>query len=87
MFLAYVKQISVHGGYITKQGHLLSCGAAKNTLYLHLQMLMHLHLARADAHFGVFYRGKASQVMAVSKEDATQFVENEWMVKVLIYIF
>ena len=54
----------------------MSCGAAKNTLYLHLQMLMHLHLARADAHFGVFYRGKASQVMAVSKEDATQFVEN-----------
>ena len=34
-------------------------------------------LSRADRHFGVFYRGKASQVVLVEREEARQFVETE----------
>ena len=33
-------------------------------------------LSRAHRHFGVFFRGKASQVLAVGREEATQFVES-----------
>ncbi len=32
-------------------------------------------LSRADRHFGVFFRGKASQVMVVEREEAARFVE------------
>jgi len=34
-------------------------------------------LKDADRHFGVYYRGKASQVMVVEQEEAKDFVENE----------
>ena len=33
-------------------------------------------LSRAHRHFGVFFRGKASQVLAVGREEALQFVES-----------
>ena len=34
-------------------------------------------LSRADKHFGVLFRGKASSTLAVAKKDAVEFVEEE----------
>ena len=34
-------------------------------------------LSRADKHFGVLFRGKASSILTVERESAVKFVEEE----------
>ena len=34
-------------------------------------------LSRADKHFGVLFRDKASSILTVAKEEAVKFVEEE----------